>query len=135
VKRCPIADKKLSNVRRYTITHLFKVVLRACPKTSNGKGEPSAIGTSGQIQLVCYLESEIIGAFLGSLFVKYTIGNKANLGDNAPNYAFPIPIIFGIEVLATALLMAVILVVVYSKGLGGFSGIVIGGMVGWIFSF
>ncbi|MGB6626684.1 MAG: aquaporin, partial [Nitrososphaeraceae archaeon] len=66
----------------------------------------------------------------GSLFVKYIIGNEANLGANAPNYAFPIPIIFGTEVLATALLMAVILAVVYTRGLRGFSGIVIGGMVG-----
>ena len=56
--------------------------------------------------MVYYLASEIIGALLGSLFVKYTIGNNANLGANAPNYTFPIPIIFGTEVLATALLMA-----------------------------
>jgi aquaporin Z len=47
-----------------------------------------------------------------------------------PNYAFPIAIIFGTEVLATALLMAVILVVVCSKGLRGYGGIVIGGIVG-----
>jgi len=41
-----------------------------------------------------------------------------------------VPIIFGIEVLASALLMAVILVVVYTKGLKRFSGIAIGGIVG-----
>ena len=46
------------------------------------------------------------------------------------NYSFPIPIVFGIEVLATALLMAVIFTVVYTKGLRGFSGIAIGGIVG-----
>ena len=40
------------------------------------------------------------------------------------------PIIFGIEALASALLMAVILVVVYTKGLKRFSGIAIGGIVG-----
>jgi aquaporin Z len=83
-----------------------------------------------KIQLVYYLAAEIIGALFGSLFVKYTIGNEANLGANAPNYAFQIPIIFGIEVLATALLMAVILTAVYTKGLRGFSGIVIGCIVG-----
>jgi aquaporin Z len=83
-----------------------------------------------KIQLVYYLASEVIGALLGSLFVKYTIGNNANLGANAPNYAFPTAIVFGVEVLATALLMAVILAVVYSKGLRGYGGIVIGGMVG-----
>jgi aquaporin Z len=80
--------------------------------------------------LIYYLAAEIIGALLGSLFVKYLIGTEANLGSNAPNYSFPLPVIFGIEVLASALLMAVIFIVVYTKGLKGFSGIVIGGIVG-----
>jgi len=62
--------------------------------------------------------------------VKFLIGSNANLGANAPNYSFPIPVVFGIEVLASALLMAVILVVVHTKGLRGFSGIAIGGIVG-----
>jgi aquaporin Z len=82
-----------------------------------------------KIQLVYYLAAEIVSALIGSLFIKYIIGNEANLGANAPNYTFPIPIIFGVEVLATALLMAVILTVVHTKGLRGFSGIVIGGIV------
>ena len=43
---------------------------------------------------------------------------------------FPIPIIFGTEVLTSALLMAVILVVVYTGGLRGLSGVAIGGIVG-----
>jgi len=67
-----------------------------------------------KIQLAYYFVAEIIGALLGSLFVKYVIGNNTNLGANVPNYSFPIPIIFGIEVLTSALLMAVILVVVYT---------------------
>ena len=71
-----------------------------------------------------------MGALLASLFVKYAIGNEAFLGANSPNYAYPLPLIFGVEVLASALLMAVILVVVYTKGLRGFGGIVIGGIVG-----
>jgi glycerol uptake facilitator-like aquaporin len=83
-----------------------------------------------KIQLTYYFAAEIIGALLGSLFVKYLVGNNANLGANASNYAFPVPIIFGIEVLASALLMAVILLVVYTKGLKRFSGIAIGGIVG-----
>lgn len=83
-----------------------------------------------KIQLVYYFAAEILGALVGSLFVKYIIGNEANLGANAPNYAFPLPIIFGVEIIASALLMAVILTVVYTKGLKGFGGIVIGGMVG-----
>jgi aquaporin Z len=83
-----------------------------------------------KIQLVYYLCAEIIGALLGSLFVKYAIGFNANLGANAPNYSFPVPMVFGIEVLASALLMAVIFLVVYTKGLRGFGGIAIGGIVG-----
>jgi aquaporin Z len=83
-----------------------------------------------KIQLVYYICAEIIGALLGSLFVKYLIGSNASLGANAPNYSYSIPVIFGIEVLASALLMAVILVVVYTRGLNGFSGIAIGGIVG-----
>jgi len=88
--------------------------------------------------LPVYLAAEIIGAFLGSIFVKYVIGIEANLGANAPDYHFPLPLIFGIEILTTALLMAVILVVVHTKGLRGFSGIAIGGMIGldiFFFSF
>ena len=83
-----------------------------------------------KIQLAYYFTAEIIGALLGSLFVKYFIGNMANLGANSPNNSFPIHVIFGIEVLASALLMTVILIVVYTKGLKGFSGIAIGGIVG-----
>jgi aquaporin Z len=74
--------------------------------------------------------AEILGAVLGSIFVMYVIGSEANLGANSPNYAFPLPTIFGIEVLASALLMAVIVVVVYTKGLRGYGGLVIGGIVG-----
>ena len=80
--------------------------------------------------LLYYVGAEIIGALLGSLFVKCFIGSDANLGANSPNYSFPLPVIFGIEILASALLMAVIFAVVYTKGLRGFSGIAIGGIVG-----
>ena len=80
--------------------------------------------------LPVYFAAEIIGAFLGSIFVKYVIGTDANLGANAPDYHFSLPLIFGVEILTTALLMAVILVVVHTKGLRGFSGIAIGGIIG-----
>ncbi|MBI3639996.1 MAG: aquaporin [Thaumarchaeota archaeon] len=80
--------------------------------------------------LPVYFAAEIIGAFLGSIFVKYFIGTEANLGANAPDYHFPVPLIFGVEILTTALLMAVILAVVHTKGLRGFSGIAIGGIIG-----
>ena len=80
--------------------------------------------------LPLYILAEIIGAFLGSMFVKYFIGTQANLGANAPDYTFPIPLIFGIEVLTTAFLMGVILIVVHTRGLRGFGFIAIGSMVG-----
>ena len=79
-------------------------------------------------QLIYYLSAEILGALLGSLFVKSVIGIEVNLGANAPNYSYPLPVVFGIEILTSALLMAVILTVVYTKGLKGFSGIAIGGI-------
>src|SRR6185437_12150943 len=80
--------------------------------------------------LPLYLGAEIIGALLASVFVKYVIRINANLGANAPDYHFSIVLIIGIEVLVTALLMAVILVVVHTKGLKGFSGMAIGAMIG-----
>lgn len=80
--------------------------------------------------LAWYFGAEIIGALLASIFVKYVIGTEANLGANAPNYDFSLSVIFGIEVLASAFLMTVIYAVVLTKGLKGFSGIAIGGIVG-----
>jgi aquaporin Z len=69
------------------------------------------------IQLFYYFAAEILGALLGSLFVKYLIGNQADLGANAPNYAYPVQVIIGVEIFASAMLMSVIYVVVYTKGL------------------
>jgi aquaporin Z len=83
-----------------------------------------------KIQLFYYFAAEILGALLGSLFVKFLIGSQANLGANAPNFAYPIPTIIGVEIFASAMLMSVIYVVVYTKGLRGFGGIAIGGIVG-----
>ena len=85
--------------------------------------------------LPLYLAAEITGALLAGIFVKYVIGTEANLGANAPNYHFPIPLIVGVEILATALLMTVILISVHTKGLKGFGGIAIGAMVGLDISF
>jgi aquaporin Z len=83
-----------------------------------------------KFQLAQYLAAEISGALLASLFVMMIIGTKASLGANAPDYSYPLPLVFGIEVLATALLMGVIYAVVHTKGLRGFSGLAIGGIVG-----
>ena len=81
-------------------------------------------------QIFWYFAAEITGALLGSLFVMMFIGTDANLGANAPNNSFPMILVFPVEVLASGLLMAVIFTVVYTKGLKGFGGIAIGGIVG-----
>ncbi len=83
-----------------------------------------------KIQVAYYFAAEIIGALLGSLFVLSFIGEKADLGANIPNYDFSIFLIFPVEVLASAMLMGVIFYVVYTKGLKGFSGVAIAGIVG-----
>lgn len=88
-------------------------------------------GYISKIQVLYYLVAEITGAITGSLLVLFLIGDGANLGANAPNYTdFSLGIIIPIEILATGLLMAVIFVVVYTRGLKGFGGIAIGGIVG-----
>jgi len=81
-------------------------------------------------QLPIYFVAETIGAFLGIIFVKNVIGTEAHLGVNTPNHSFPLWTIFGVEVLVTALLMAVIMYVVHTNGLRGFGGIAIGGIIG-----
>lgn len=83
-----------------------------------------------KLQLLQYFAAEIIGALLASLFVMAIIGTEASLGANTPDYSYPLPLVFGIEVLATALLMAVIYLVVYTKGLRRLGGLAIGGVVG-----
>jgi aquaporin Z len=83
-----------------------------------------------KVQLLQYFAAQIVGALLASLFVMSLIGTEASLGANAPNYSYPLPLVLGIEVLATAMLMAVIYLVVYTKGLCRLGGLAIGGMVG-----
>ncbi len=87
-------------------------------------------GHISKIQIAWYFAAEIIGSVLGSLFVMSFIGKEANLGANTPNYDYSLFLIFPVEVIASALLMAVIFTVVYTKGLKGFGGIAIGGIVG-----
>ncbi len=84
---------------------------------------------------VLYIAAEVMGALLGSLFVKYMIGSEAFLGANFPNYAYPLPLIFGVEILASALLMAVIMVVVHTKGLRVLVQSLLAGLLAWKYSF
>ena len=83
-----------------------------------------------KLQLLQYFTAEITGALLASLFVMSIIGTEASLGANTPDYSYPLPLVFGIEALATALLMAVIYLVVYTKGLRRLGSLAIGAMVG-----
>lgn len=82
-----------------------------------------------RIQAVWYFTAQLAGSLLGSLFVAVVVGNGADLGANVPNYDYHVLVIVLVEVLASFLLMAVILAVVYTKGLRGLSGIAIGGIV------
>lgn len=79
--------------------------------------------------LPVYFGAQAIGAFLGTFFVKYAIGDFANLGLNFPNYSYSISIFYGIEILATVFLMGVILIVVHIKGLNKFVGLAVGVIV------
>ena len=83
-----------------------------------------------KLQLLQYFAAEVIGAFLASLFVMSFIGTEASLGANTPDYSYPLPLVFGIEILATSMLMAIIYLVVYTKGLWRLGGLAIGGVVG-----
>ena len=80
-------------------------------------------------QLPVYFTAQAIGAFLGTLFVKFVFGDYALLGTNAPNLNFSVPEVVGYEILATALLMAVIYVVVHNK-MAKLSGVMIAGIIG-----
>ncbi len=92
-----------------------------------------ATGHISRRLLPVYLGAEITGAFLASALVAVAIGTDARLGANAPgNLAsnYPLPVVFGVEMLATGLLMGVIYAVVWTKGLRGFGGVAIGGIIG-----
>ena len=79
--------------------------------------------------LPVYFSAQAIGAFLGTFFIKHVIGDFANLGLNFPNYSYPVFLFYGIEIIATIMLMGVILTVVHIKGLKKFAGVAIGAIV------
>lgn len=81
-------------------------------------------------QIAVYFGAQAIGAFLGMLFVRYVIGDFAELGLNSPNPEYPIGLFFGIEVLATIFLMGSILIAVNIRGLQTvFISVIIAGTV------
>ena len=86
-------------------------------------------GYTRRSQLPIYFGAQLIGAFLGSFFVKYVLGDFANLGLNFPNLSYSLGIIYAVEIVATVFLMAGILVVVHFKKLNILSGVVVGGII------
>ncbi len=83
-----------------------------------------------------YLGAQALGALAGSFFVLYVMGNYADLGLNRPDYAYSIPVLFGVETIATILLMGSILCAVRVKMAAPVVGLVVGGMVAldvWFF--
>ncbi len=51
-----------------------------------------------KLPLLQYFAAEVIGALLVSLFMMSFIGSEASLGANTPDYSYPLPLIFGIEI-------------------------------------
>ena len=80
-------------------------------------------------QLPIYFVAQTVGAFLGSIFVLFAIGDYANIGTNAPDLTHPWGSIFGFEVIASIFLMGVIYIVVHFKKLAMLTGVAIGGIV------
>lgn len=76
-----------------------------------------------------YVVAELAGSFCAVLLILALAGGGSDLGGNAPHPEYPAFVTVPVEALASFLLMAVILWVVYS-GRRGLSGIAIGGMVG-----
>jgi len=80
-------------------------------------------------QLPYYIAAQSVGAFLGSIFVLFAMGDHANLGTNYPNLTSTVESNIIYEILATIFLMGVIYIVVHFKKLAMLTGVVIGGIV------
>ena len=79
--------------------------------------------------LPLYFTAQTIGAFLGSIFVLFAIGDHANLGTNYPNLTSTVEANISYEILATIFLMGVIYIIVHFKKLAMLTGVAIGGIV------
>ena len=104
---------------KYSMAHFNPAVTIAFFITKHVKGR----------QLPYYFAAQSVGAFLGSIFVLFAIGDYANLGTNAPDLTYSWGSIFGFEVIASIFLMGVIYIVVHFKKLAIITGVAIGGIV------
>jgi aquaporin Z len=90
-------------------------------------------------QIVVYLSAQAIRAFAASAIIKYMIGTYASLGTNTPDYAsYPILLVFAVEIMVTAFLMAIIFTSVHTRGLKGLGWMASGAIIGldiFLFSF
>ena len=104
---------------KYSMAHFNPAVTIAFFITKHVKGK----------HLPLYFTAQTIGAFLGSIFVLFAIGDHANLGTNYPNLTSSVESNIIYEILATMFLMGVIYIVVHFKKLAMLTGVVIGGIV------
>ena len=104
---------------KYSMAHFNPAVTIAFFITRHVKGK----------QLPIYFTAQTIGAFLGSVFILFVIGDYANLGTNTPDVSYPLGTVFGYEVIASIFLMGVIYIVVHFKKLAMLAGVAIGGIV------
>ena len=104
---------------KYSMAHFNPAVTIAFFITRHVKGK----------QLPLYFTAQTIGAFLGTIFVLFVIGDYANLGTNTPDILYPSGVVFGYEVIASIFLMGVIYIVVHFKKLAMLTGVAIGGIV------
>jgi len=104
---------------KYSMAHFNPAVTIAFFITRHVRGE----------QLPIYFVAQAVGAFLGSIFVLFVIGDYAKLGTNAPDLTHDLSVIFGYEVIASIFLMGTIYIVVHFKRLATLTGIAIGGII------
>ena len=104
---------------KYSMAHFNPAVTIAFFITKHVRGQ----------QLPIYFVAQAVGAFLGSIFVLFAIGDYARLGTNAPDISYPFGAVFGYEVIASIFLMGVIYIVVHFKKLGMLTGVAIGGII------
>ena len=82
---------------KYSMAHFNPAVTVGFFITKHVKGK----------QLPLYFTAQTIGAFLGSIFVLFVIGDYANLGTNTPDVSYPSGTVFGYEIIASIFLMGV----------------------------
>jgi len=104
---------------KYSMAHFNPAVTIAFFITKHVKGK----------HLPLYFTAQTIGAFLGSIFVLFAIGDHANLGTNYPNLTSTVEANISYEILTTIFLMGVIYIVVHFKKLGKLTGVAIGGII------